>query len=82
MALPPSPIGHVAEHSGPQEDRTKVLWPFQVIAGVNNMAYQLKLSVGVELHDVFNVVLLKIYCGDEPPGPDTLPPFCHGHACL
>jgi hypothetical protein len=52
------------------------------VARVGVVACQLQLPAGARLHDVFHVRLLKKYCGEEPTGPDTLPPIRHGRACL
>ncbi|XP_068666455.1 uncharacterized protein [Aristolochia californica] len=46
------------------------------------VAYQLKLSDIVKLHDVFHVSLLKPHKGPAPSSPPFLPPVDNGHVIL
>jgi hypothetical protein len=40
------------------------------------------MSAGEKIHDVFHVGLLKPFRGTPPSSLGTLPPLCHGCACL
>ncbi|XP_068666439.1 uncharacterized protein [Aristolochia californica] len=46
------------------------------------VAYQLKFSGTVKLHDVFHVSLLKPHKGPAPSSPPFLPPVDNGHVIL
>ncbi|XP_068666459.1 uncharacterized protein [Aristolochia californica] len=46
------------------------------------VAYQLKFSDTVKLHDVFHVSLLKPHKGPAPSSPPFLPPVDNGHIIL
>jgi hypothetical protein len=60
----------------------KFLGPFKVLDKVGTIAYRLELPAGTKLHDIFHVGLLKSFRGEPPSVPGTLPPICHGRACI
>jgi hypothetical protein len=52
--------------------------PFQVLEGISNVAYRLRLSDGARIHDVFHVGLLKAHKGEPLAMPTPLPPVHDG----
>ncbi|XP_068638482.1 uncharacterized protein [Aristolochia californica] len=60
----------------------KYFGPFAISRRVGQVAYQLKLSDTVKLHDVFHVSLLKPHKGPAPSSPPFLPPVDNGHVIL
>ena len=47
--------------------------PFTVVEAVGNNAYQLKLPASYQIHNIFHVSLLELYCVREGEAP-THPP--------
>ena len=49
--------------------------PFTVVEAVGNNAYQLKLPPSYQIHDIFHVLLLELYCvreGEVPKHPPAM----------
>lgn len=52
--------------------------PFSVVRGLGQVAYELNLTLGSCIHNVFYVSLLKTFMGDQPPPITYLSPIEDG----
>ena len=52
----------------------KFLGPFQIIAKLSKLMYQLKLPKTLKIHDVFHVSMLEKYKQDTIPSRQQKPP--------
>jgi hypothetical protein len=52
--------------------------PYKITACVGSVTYRLQLPPRACLHDVFHVSQLKVYHGEPPEGPPTLPELSEG----
>jgi hypothetical protein len=52
--------------------------PYRVVEIINDVAVRLELPLGVRLHDVFHVGVLKKFNGAPPSSPPVLPAIHNG----